>query len=96
MLIPLQVFVLRVPTRTAMATGLAAVTPAALAAVFGKLLGGQVQLLPAVLVTLAAVPGAQLGAALSVRLSARLLRRIYAIVVLSVAAGLWYDVFRQA
>ena len=96
MLLPLQVFALRVPTRTAMATGLAAVTPAALAAVFGKLLGGQVPLLPAVLVTLAAVPGAQLGATLSARLSARLLRRIYAVVVLSVATGLWYDVFRQA
>jgi uncharacterized protein len=92
LLVPSQVYVLRIPTRTAMATGLAAVLPTAASALVGKALGGQVPLLPAVLVSLLAIPGAQLGSAASVRLPARTLRRIYAGVVLSVAGALWYDV----
>lgn len=93
-LIPIQVHILGIPTRTAMATGLAAVFPTTAAALLGKALGGQIPVLEAVLVCLLSIPGAQLGTALSARLSARLLRLIYAIVVLSVAAGLWYDVAR--
>src|ERR671939_217513 len=42
MLVPLQVYVLGVPTRTAIATGLAAGFPTALSARIGKALGGQV------------------------------------------------------
>jgi uncharacterized membrane protein YfcA len=92
LLIPLQVYVLRIPTRTAMATGLAAGFPTAASALIGKALGGQVPLLPAAAVCLLAIPGAQLGTLVSARLSARMLRRAYALVVLTVAAGLWFDV----
>ena len=92
MLIPLQVYVLGIPTRTAMATGLAAVLPTAFAGLTGKMLGGQVPLAPAALVCLLAIPGAQLGTIVAARLSARVLRAIYAVVVLSVAVGLWFDV----
>lgn len=93
LLVPIQVYLLRIPTRTAMATGLAAVLPTALSAVIGKAVGGQVPLLQAVLVCLLSIPGAQMGTACSARIPARVLRRIYAAVVLTVAAGLWYDVF---
>jgi uncharacterized membrane protein YfcA len=92
LLIPLQVYLLRIPTRTAMATGLAAGFPTAASALIGKALGGQVQLLAALAVCLLAGPGAQLGTAVSARLSARTLRWAYAAVVLIVAGGLWYDV----
>ena len=92
LLIPLQVYLLRIPTRTAMATGLAAGFPTAASALVGKALGGQVPLLPAAAVCVLAIPGAQLGTLVSARVSARMLRRIYAIVVLLVATGLWFDV----
>jgi uncharacterized membrane protein YfcA len=92
MLIPLQVYLLGMPTRTAMATGLAAVLPTAFAGLIGKGLGGQVPVLPAIMVCLLSIPGAQLGTATSARVSARTLRRIYTVVVLTVAVGLWYDV----
>jgi uncharacterized membrane protein YfcA len=93
LLIPLQVHILHIPTRTAMATGLAAGFPTAASALLGKALGGQVMLLPSAAVCLLAIPGAQLGTAVSARLSARVLRRAYAVVVMTVAGGLWYDVF---
>ena len=91
MLIPLQVYVLGIPTRTAMATGLAAVLPTAFAGLAGKMLGGQVPLAPAALVCLLSIPGSQLGTMVAARLSARALRAIYAVVVLTVAVGLWFD-----
>lgn len=93
MLIPLQVYALGIPTRTAMATGLSAVFPTAVAGLVGKALGNQVPLVPAAMVCLLSVPGAQLGTAAGARVPARALRAIYAVVVLSVAIGLWFDVF---
>jgi uncharacterized membrane protein YfcA len=91
-LIPIQVYLLRMPTRTAIATGLASGFPSAAAALLGKALTGQVQLLPALVVCLLAIPGAQLGTAVAARLSIRVLRRLYALIVLLVAASLWFDV----
>lgn len=93
MLVPLQVYVLGIPTRTAIATGLAAGFPTTLSALAGKALGGQVPLLPALVACLPAIPGAQLGTLVSTRLSARILRLTYATLILFVSAGLWYDVF---
>ena len=92
MLIPLQVYVLGIPTRTAMATGLAVVLPTSFSGLVGKALGGQVPFGPAAMVCLLSIPGAQLGTMIAARLSARVLRAIYAVVVLSVALGLWFDV----
>lgn len=93
LLVPVQVYILRIPTRTAIATGLAAGFPTAVSALIGKTLGGQLLVLPAVAVCVLAIPGAQLGTAVGARVSARMLRRLYALIVLSVAVGLWYDVF---
>jgi uncharacterized membrane protein YfcA len=93
MLVPLQVYVLGIPTRTAIATGLAAGFPTAVSAFIGKALGGGVPLLPAVVACLPAVPGAQLGTLVGTRLPARVLRLTYATLILLVSAGLWYDVF---
>jgi uncharacterized membrane protein YfcA len=91
-MVPLQVFLLGIPTRTAIATSLAAGFPTASAALVGKALAGQVQWLPALVVCLLAIPGAQLGTAVAARLSIRVLRRLYALIVLLVAASLWFDV----
>jgi uncharacterized membrane protein YfcA len=92
LLIPLQVYLLGISVRTAMATGLAAGFPTALAALSGKALGGQVAWLPATVVCFLAVPGAQLGTYLATRLPVRALRRAYALTILLIAATLWYDV----
>ena len=75
-----------------MATGLAAGFPTAVSALVGKALSSQLPILPAAVVCLLAIPGAQLGTVLSARLSARTLRRLYAAVVLTIALRLWIDV----
>ena len=91
-LIPLMLHVLRLPTRVVIGSNLAIVFLASLAGFAGKAATGQVPLLPAVLLVLAAVPGAQIGSVLSHRTSPRWLRTTLAVVIALAAAGMIADV----
>ena len=91
-LIPLMLYVLRLPTRVVIGSNLALVFLASLAGFTGKAATGQVLLLPAVLLVLAAVPGAQIGSILSHRTSPRWLRTTLAVVIALAAAGMIADV----
>jgi uncharacterized membrane protein YfcA len=94
LLVPSLVFLLRQPTRSAMATSLAAGFPTALAGLVGKTLTGQVPLWPTLVVCAMAIPGAQVGTFVAARLPARVLRIGYATLLLVVASGLWLDILR--
>ncbi len=91
LMVPTMIYVLGMPTRVGMATVLAVAFPTALAGFTGKLVTGQVPLLQAGAIVLGAIPGAQVGSVLSMRVPARVLRLLYGAVVLTVSAGLWYD-----
>jgi uncharacterized protein len=91
-LIPLMLHVLRLPTRIVVGSSLALVFLASLSGFAGKVATGQVPLFPAVLLVLAAIPGAQVGSVLSHRTSPRWLRTTLAVVIASVAAGMIADV----
>jgi len=91
-LIPLMLHVLRLPTRVVIGSNLALVFLASLAGFAGKAATGQVPLLPAVLLVVAAVPGAQIGSVLSHRTSPRWLRTTLAVVIALAAAGMITDV----
>jgi hypothetical protein len=91
-LIPLMLHVLRLPTRVVIGSNLALVFLASLAGFIGKAVTGQVPLLPAGLLLLAAVPGAQIGSILSHRASPRWLRTTLAVVIALAAAGMIADV----
>jgi uncharacterized membrane protein YfcA len=91
-LIPLMLHVLRLPTRVVIGSNLALVFLASLAGFVGKAATGQVPLLPAVLLVVAAVPGAQIGSVLSQRTSPRWLRTTLAVVIALAAAGMITDV----
>jgi uncharacterized membrane protein YfcA len=91
-LIPLMLHVLRLPTRVVIGSNLALVFLASLAGFVGKAVTGQVPLIPAALLVLAAVPGAQIGSVLSHRTSPRWLRTTLAVVIALAAAGMITDV----
>ena len=93
LMVPTLIYLLKMPTRVAMATVLAVAFPMSLAGLAGKVATGQVPLLASLAIVAGAVPGAQLGSTISVRIPARVLRLLYGALVLVVAAGLWYDVF---
>ncbi len=91
-LIPLMLHVLRLPTRVVIGSNLALVFLASLAGFIGKAATGQVPFLPAVLLVLAAIPGAQIGSVLSHRTSPRWLRTTLAVVIAFAAVGMIADV----
>ncbi|HSM15804.1 MAG TPA: sulfite exporter TauE/SafE family protein [Gemmatimonadales bacterium] len=91
-LIPLMLYALRLPTRVVIGSNLALVFLASLAGFVGKAATGQVPLAPAVLIVVAAVPGAQIGSILSHRTSSRWLRTTLAVVIALAAVGMIADV----
>ena len=91
-LIPLMVYVLRVPTRFAISSNLGIILFAALAGLSGKLGTAQEPLVLAVALVSGAVPAAQAGAMVSRRTKPRLLRYILAGVVTSAAIAIWVDI----
>jgi len=80
-LIPLMLYVLRVPTRVTIGSNLGIVFFSSVAGLIGKASTGQIALWPAVALVLGAVPGALLGSHLSKRTRPRFLRYGLAAVV---------------
>lgn len=91
-LIPLMLHVLRLPTRVVIGSNLALVFLASLAGFAGKAATGQVPFIPALLLVLAAIPGAQIGSVLSHRINPRWLRTTLAVVIALAAVGMIADV----
>lgn len=95
-LVPMMLQVLRLPTRVVIGSNLALVFLASLAGFAGKVTTGQVPLIPAVLLVLAAVPGAQIGSILSHRTHPRWLRTTLAVIIGLAAVGMIADVLGGA
>jgi uncharacterized membrane protein YfcA len=92
LLVPLLLVVVGVPIRVTIGSSLAITALAATAGVAGKLVTHQVPLLPALLVALGAVPGAQLGARVSRRLSGVALKRVLFVIITLTGIRVWWDV----
>lgn len=91
LLVPLLLAVVGVPIRVTIGSSLAITVLASTAGVAGKLITGQVPLGPALLVSLGALPAAQMGAALSRRLAGPQLRLALLVTVALTAARVWWD-----
>src|SRR4029434_6104970 len=90
-LVPLLMVVVGLPIRVTIGSSLAITALAATAGVAGKIVTGQVPLMPTLAVVLGAVPGAQVGAMVSRRLSGSNLRRVLFVVTLGSAMWGWGD-----
>ena len=94
-LVPLMLFVLKIPTRIALGSNLAIVFISAMAGFVGKITTGQVPIILATALVLGALPGAQLGGYVSKRTRPVTLRAILAGVIALAAARIWYDIFTR-
>lgn len=90
-LVPLMIFVLRIPTRVVVAVSPGIVFLSALAGATGKVATGQVLWLPAAALLLGSLPGAQIGAWVSHRLRAATLRHALGTLTALVAVKMWVD-----
>jgi len=94
LLVPLMLYVLRIPARIAVGSSLAIVLAAAVSGVLGKLLTVQIPGWPALALVAGALPGGQLGAAVSRRLRVEQLRTVLAVLIAAVAVKMWWDILR--
>ncbi|MDP2604085.1 MAG: sulfite exporter TauE/SafE family protein [Deltaproteobacteria bacterium] len=86
--VPLLIYLVKIPTRIAIASSLFIATMNTLFGFIGKIVAGQLFLGPAASVVAGAVVGAYLGEQLHGHVSPRTLRRIYAAMVIVIAVRL--------
>lgn len=91
LLVPLMVYALGVPVRSAVGSSLAIVALGGLGGMIGKAASHQVTWMYALALVVGALPGAHLGAATSRRLSPDTLARILGILLAFVAVQMWFD-----
>jgi uncharacterized membrane protein YfcA len=92
LLVPLMIYVLRVPLRSAISASLGIVVLSGVAGMVGKAATGQIEWLPAIALVVGALPGARLGASLSRRMHTEALSLVLAILIGLVAARMWWEI----
>jgi len=90
-IIPVMIYLLRIPTRTTIGSSLGIVFLAALAGSLGKMITGQIDYLLALFCVSGALAGAQLGGRLSARTPRRRLRQALAILIALTAVRMAWD-----
>jgi hypothetical protein len=93
--VPLLIYVLKVPTRTAIGSSLFIALMNSTAGFVGKLATGQIPLLLTGIVVAGAAAGALLGEKVHRRLSPKTLRGIYALVVALIALRVWITIWNH-
>lgn len=93
-IIPLMLYVLKIPLRVALGSTLAIGLFSSSAGLVGKVATGQVPFLLAVPLLLGAIPAAQLGSYIGKRTKTQYLRWILAVIIGGTAIKIWMDIFR--
>ena len=91
-LIPLMLYVLKIPTRITVGSSLAIVLFSAVAGMVGKFTTGQVPLMETTVLVLGAIPGAQLGGAFGKKVKVKTLRLMLAAIISLTAVKLWLEI----
>lgn len=90
-MIPVMLYVLKIPTRTALGSSTAIALMSALAGFAGKWGTGQIPLVIAITVAVGAVAGAQLGGFAGKKMHTKNLRAILAVLIAGTALRMWYE-----
>ncbi|MFQ5656457.1 MAG: sulfite exporter TauE/SafE family protein [Candidatus Methylomirabilales bacterium] len=90
-LIPLMLWLLRLPVRIVLGSNLAIVALASFSGLLGKLLTHQIPLELGAALVLGAIPGAQIGGVISRRTPTPFLRQLLALIILLAALKIGYD-----
>lgn len=92
MLVPIMLVVLKIPTRMTIATSLAVTFISSVGGSTGKILTGQVDYGPALIMIIASIIAAPLGARVSKSMNTKVLQWILAVIIAATAVKLWMDI----
>lgn len=93
LLVPIMLVVLKIPTRMTIATSLAITFISSIGGSIGKLMTGQVDYVPAIIMIVASLIAAPLGAKVGKTLNTKVLQAILAVLILATAIKIWIDLF---
>lgn len=92
LLVPIMLVVLGIPTRMTIATSLAITFISSIGGMVGKLMTGQVEYFPALIMIITSLIAAPLGARAGKKLNTKSLQGILAILILATAIKIWVDI----
>lgn len=92
LLVPIMLVVLGIPTRMTIATSLAITFISSIGGTIGKLMTGQVDYYPAIIMIVASLIAAPLGAKAGKTLNTKILQAILAVLILATAIKIWMDI----
>lgn len=92
LLVPIMLVVLGIPTRMTIATSLAITFISSIGGTIGKLMTGQVNYYPAIIMIVASLIAAPLGAKAGKTLNTKILQAILAVLILATAIKIWMDI----
>jgi hypothetical protein len=92
-MIPILLYVLKIPLRVALGSTLAIGLFSATAGLAGKIATGQVPFHMAVALLLGAIPSARLGSIVSKKTETQILRWLLSVIISATAIKVWYDIF---
>jgi hypothetical protein len=90
--VPLFIYVLKIPTRITIGSSLAIYALNSFAGFFGKLITGQIPLLPTIAVIIGTSVGVFLGEKIHSRVSPQVLRLVFSVVIAAVALRVWITI----
>ncbi|SEB00290.1 hypothetical protein SAMN05421743_112108 [Thalassobacillus cyri] len=92
LLVPIMLTVLKIPTRVTIATSLAVTFLSSIGSTIGKVMTGQVVLVPAIIMIIASLIASPLGAKAGQKVNTKLLQGILAALIVGTAIKIWWDV----
>lgn len=92
LLIPVMLYVLKIPIRVTIGTSLGIVLIGAIMGAIGKMATGQVDWLLAVALVISSIPSAQLGSIVSKKTPALVLRYSLTLVIILTSVQIWYKI----
>lgn len=91
-LVPIMLIVLKIPTRITIATSLAITFISSIGTTSGKLLTGQVLLIPGLVMIVASLIAAPIGAKVGKKINTKVLQWALAILILATAIKIWIEI----
>ncbi|ANB59586.1 sulfite exporter TauE/SafE family protein [Anoxybacteroides amylolyticum] len=92
LLVPIMLVVLKIPTRMTIASSLAITFISSIGSTFGKIVTGQVQFIPALIMVIASIIASPLGAKTGQKMNTKVLQIILAVLIFATAVKIWVGI----
>lgn len=93
--VPIMLVILKIPTRVAISSSLAITFISSIGTTAGKFMGGNVHVMPIVIIVLASIIASPIGATISKKLNTKALQGILSVLIGATALKIMFDFFSQ-